>query len=214
MRCTFVVVVIGLCVVAVGASARPAARVASACHVPRLTGLTLRVARERAGHAGCTLRVNGSAIKQAGIQTIERQSPAVGGRSSSVAVWLNRLCFGSAAYGPAFKEPVITPGPTKLVSGFYVVGGPLARFSDPGCKRPAPSPQPGTVEVMNASGTVVVTQTSTDGRFIEVLLPAGSYTLTGTFLDDTSNGAHPKETKSLVIPSGDTVREDFFLNVP
>ncbi len=214
MRRTFVVVVTALCVASVGASARPAARVAGACRVPRLTGLTLRVARERAAHAGCTLRVKGSVLDQAGIQTIERQSPAAGGRSSSVAVWLNRLCFGSAAYGPGLKEPVITPGSTKLVSGFYVVGGPLARFSDPGCKRPAPSPQPGTVDVMNASGTVVATQTSTDGHFVEIPLPAGSYTLTGTFLDDTRNGVHPMETKSLVIPSGDTVREDFFLDVP
>jgi hypothetical protein len=214
VRRTFVVVVTALCVASAGASARPAARLAGACRVPRLTGLTLSVARERAAHAGCTLRVKGSALKQAGIQTIERQAPAAGGRSLSVAVWLNRLCFGSAAYGPGLKEPIMTPGPTKLVSGFYVVGGPLARFSDPGCKRPSPPPQRGTVEVMNASGTVVATQTSTDGHFVEIPLPAGSYTLTGMFLDDTRNGARPKETKALVIPTGDTVREDFFLDVP
>lgn len=212
---TFVAAVVtALCVASVSASARPAARVASACHVPRLTGLTLTVAREHAAHAGCTLRVKGSTLKQAGIQTIERQSPPAGGSSSSVAVWLNRLCFGSAAYGPGLEEPIITPGPTKLVSGFYVVGGPLTRFSAPGCKRPAPPAESGTVEVMNASGAVVATQTSTDGHFVEIPLPAGSYTLTGTFLDDTINDVHPKETKPLVIPSGDTVREDFALNVP
>jgi hypothetical protein len=214
MRRMFVVVVVGLCVAAVGASARPAAHVAGACRVPRLNGLTLAVARERADHAGCKLRVKGSALKQADVQTIERQSPAAGGRSSSVAVWLNPLCFGSAAYGPGLKEPLIKPGPTKLISGFYLDGGPLARFSAPGCKRPVPAPEPGTVEVMNASGMVVAAQTSTDGHFVEIPLPAGSYTLTGTFLDDTINGVHPKETKSLVIPTGDTVRQDFFLNVP
>jgi hypothetical protein len=214
MRRTFVVVAMGLCVSAVGASARPAARMASACRVPRLAGLTLTVARERADRAGCTLRVKGSGLKRAEIQTIERQSPAAGGRASSVAVWLNPLCFGSAAHGPGLNEPLIKPGPTKLISGFYIDGGPLARFSAPGCKRPSPSPQAGTVEVMNASGTVVATQTSTDGHFVEIPLPAGSYTLAGTFLDDTGNGVHPRQTEPLVIPSGDTVRQDFVLNVP
>jgi hypothetical protein len=214
MRRTFVAVVMVLCVAAVGASARPAARVAGACRVPRLVGLTLTAARERADSAGCKLRVKGSALKQAGVQTIQRQSPGAGGHASSVAVWLNPICFGSAAYGPGLKEPLVKPGPTKLISGFYLDGGPLARFSAPGCKRAAPSPEAGTVEVMNASGTLVATQTSTDGHFVEIPLPAGTYTLTGTFLDDTSNGAQPKATKPLVIPSGNTVRQDFFLDVP
>jgi hypothetical protein len=186
----------------------------SECRVPRLTGLTLTVARERASHAGCTLRVKGAALEQARIQTVERQSPAAGGHSSSVTVWLNPFCHGSAAHGPGLKEPVVTAGPTKLVSGFYLVGGPNARFSDPGCKRSAPPPGAGTVEVTNASGAVVATQTSTSGHFAEIPLPAGSYTITGTFLDATNNGVHPKNTESVVIPPGHTVRQDFFLDIP
>ncbi len=67
---------------------------------------------------------------------------------------------------------------------------------------------------MNASGAVVATQTSVSGHFVEIPLPAGSYTITGTFGDATINGAHPKHTQSLVIPPGHTVREDFFLSVP
>jgi hypothetical protein len=113
------------------------------------------------------------------------------------------------------REPVLTPGSTELVSGFYIVGGPLARFSDPGCKRPAPPPYAGTVEVTNSSGAVVATQTSTRGHFVEIPLAAGSYTIAGTFLDATINGGvHPKESQSVVIPPGHTARQDFFLGVP
>src|SRR5664279_2041506 len=63
MQRAFVVAMTVLSVAAVSASARPAARVASTCHVPRITGLTLSVARGRAAHARCTLRVKGAAVK-------------------------------------------------------------------------------------------------------------------------------------------------------
>ncbi len=131
-------------------------------------------------------------------------------------MWLNPFCHREAAYGPGFKEPLITSGPTELVSGFFLVGGPDdRRFSDPGCKLPAPPPGAGTVEVTSsATGAVVATQTSTDGKFVEIPLPAGSYTIAGTFLDDTRNGVHPTKTESLVIPPGHTARQDFFLNIP
>jgi hypothetical protein len=132
-------------------------------------------------------------------------------------------CFGSAAYGPEIKEPLLTPGPTELVSGFYLDGGPLVKFSAPGCKRPEPSPEAGTVEVMNPSGEVVATQTSEYGHFVEIPLPAGFYTITGTFLwaefctsepGGTIDCVHPKETRSIVIPAGYTVRRDFTLGIP
>jgi hypothetical protein len=124
------------------------------------------------------------------------------------------LCWGSAAYGPKLEEPVITTGPTELVSGFYLVGGPLTRFSAPECRRPEPSPGAGTVEVTNAGGVLVATQTSTQDHFVEIALSPGSYTIRGTFLNATINGAHPTKTESVVIPAGDSVRQDFFLDIP
>jgi hypothetical protein len=131
-----------------------------------------------------------------------------------MTVWLNPLCNREAAHGPEFNEPLVTQGPTELVSGFFLVGGPDdRRFSDPGCKRPVPPPGAGTVEVTNASGEVVATQTSTSGHFVEIPLPAGSYTITGTFLDATTNGVNPKKSESIVIPPGHTVRQDFFLSI-
>jgi len=214
MRRALVVAMTVLCLASASASARPGARVRAACRVPHLSGLTLAVARKSAAHARCTLRVKGAAVEQPGVQTVERQSPRASRRSPSVTVWLNPVCRGSAAYGPGIMEPAVTPGPSQLVSGFYLVGGRLTRFSAPGCKRPAQSPAGGTVEVMNASGAVVARRTSENGHFAEIALPPGSYTITGTFLSATVNGAHPKRTESVAIQAGYTVRQDFFLGVP
>ena len=109
----------------------------------------------------------------------------------------------------------MTPGPTELVSGFYLVGGPDSRrFSTPGCRLPEPPPGSGTVEVLNASGALVAMQTSGYGHFVEIPLPPGTYTANGTFLGATVNGVHPKEAESVVIPPGRTVRQDFFLSIP
>lgn len=96
-----------------------------------------------------------------------------------------------------------SPGEGPLV----VLGG---AFVAPVC---VPPPGSGTVEVLNASGAVVATQTSEYGHFVEIPLPPGSYTVNGAFLDTTSNGAHPKKTESVVIPPSHTVRQDFFLSI-
>jgi hypothetical protein len=67
---------------------------------------------------------------------------------------------------------------------------------------------------MNASGAIVATRTSEDGHFAEIALPPGSYTIIGTFLGATVNGAHPKRTESVEIRAGYTVRQDFSLSIP
>jgi hypothetical protein len=206
------IVVSALCVASVNAAGRPTIA-SKVCHAPQLRGLTLDVARLKAAQAGCKLRLKGAALKQAGVQTVARQSPPAGRHSSTVTVWLNPFCRGSAAYGPGIAEPVVTAGPTELVSGFYIVGGPSRRFSAPNCKRSARPPGAGVVEVISATGALVATQTSTAGRFVKIRLPAGSYTVRGTFLNATVNGTHPMETKPLTIPAGRTVRQDFFLSV-
>ena len=206
------IVVSALYVASVNAAGRPVVA-SKVCHAPQLRGLTLDVARLKTMRAGCKLLLKGAALKQPEVQTIARQSPIAGRHSLTVTVWLNPFCRGSAAYGPGIAEPTVTAGPTELVSGFYVVGGPLARFSAPTCKRPEPPPGAGVVEVINVTGALVATQTSTKGRFAKIPLPAGSYTIRGTFLNATINGTHPTETMSLTIPTGHTVRQDFFLSV-
>jgi hypothetical protein len=127
-------------------------------------------------------------------------------------VWLNPFCFGSSAHGPGINEPTVTIGPTELVSGFYLNGGPPAVFSAPRCKRPEQPPVAGIVEVTNASGVIVATKWSTEGHFVEIALAAGSYTIRGTFLH--VGFPNPSRTESVVIPAGHTVRRDFFLDIP
>ncbi len=195
-------------------AAGPAARAGRVCHAPRLTGLTLAAARVRSKHAGCQVRLKGALLEVAGLQTIQRQFPAPGRRSSSVTVWLNPSCRGSAAYGPDIAEPTVSAGPTELISGFYVVGGPLTLFSTPHCQRPQPEPGAGTVEVIDAAGGLVASATSTQGRLVMIPLPPGSYTMRGTFLGAEMNSAPPIRSEPLVVTAGKTVRRDFFLDAP
>ncbi|HEV2980813.1 MAG TPA: carboxypeptidase-like regulatory domain-containing protein [Solirubrobacteraceae bacterium] len=119
------------------------------------------------------------------------------------------------AEGPRGGEPRITSGPTELVSGFFLNGGPHRFYSSPGCRRPEPLPGAGTVRVLNpATGALVATATSTDGHFVTIPLPAGSYTIAGTFGDATVNGRHATKSMSVQIPPGHSVRQDFILQIP
>jgi hypothetical protein len=119
--------------------------------------------------------------------------------------------------GP-FVDARVTPGPTELISGFYLDGGPAAPR---GCEWPAAAPNPGMVEVTNASGEVVAAQTSEDGHFVEIPLPPDAYTVTSTFVSaticggaGTANCVHPTETYAVTITAGHTVRKDFVLQIP
>lgn len=202
-------------VASVGATRGATTKPSAACHIPHLTGLTFQAARLTAVHAGCRLRDKGARLERGDLQTVARQSPAAGRHGSLVTVWLNPVCNREADYGPEINEPAVEAGPTELVSGFYLVGGPpTRRFSSPQCRLPEPPPGPGTVEVVDASGTVVATKASVRGQFVEIPLQAGSYTIRGTFLNATVNGVHPTRMESLVIPAGHTVRQDFFLSIP
>ncbi len=204
------------CAGSVGVLGDAAADPGGGCHAPLLEGLTFKLARAIAGRAGCRIRVKGNPVAVARIQTVAHQSPAAGGVTSTVTVWLNRACRKGGTPVPEIHEPAVTRGPTKLVSGFYVGGGPAPHyFSAPKCPRHAePPPGAGTVEVLDASGAVVATQTSVARQFVEIPLPAGSYTIRGTFLNATVNGGHPTRTESVLIPAGRTVRQDFVLSVP
>jgi hypothetical protein len=183
------------------------------CRAPRLTGLTFEKASVRARRAGCQLHRTGAALKLGSVQTVARQSPAAGHRAAGVTVWTNPLCFGSAAYPPAIKEPLVTAGPTEFVSGFFLVGGPLVRFSTRHCARPAPVPEAGTVEVKDASA-VVAMKASAPGHLVRIPLPPGTYTISGRFKDASFNAVHPGRTERVTITPGYKVRQDCFLDVP
>jgi hypothetical protein len=186
------------------------------CRVPRLTELVVSVARERAAKAGCKIRLEGAPVTVAARQTIRRQSPGGGRHGRAVSVWVNPLCYGAGAEGPDVEEPLVTSGPTELITGLYVVGGPLVTWSEPRCKARPGKSGPGTITVREATGgAVVATQSVVRGQLATIPLAPGSYTIQGTFGDATSNG-QPSESfpQKVEIEAGKTVRQDAFLDVP
>jgi hypothetical protein len=202
---------VGLQAFAAGAAGKP-----RRCKAPHLTGLVLSVARERALKAGCSFRVSGASVEMPRIQTIRRQSPGPGQHGRLVTVWVNQLCSGSALLGPPRGEPRITTGPTELVSGLYLDGGPLSFRSAPSCKSLSGTPGRGTINVISqATGVSIASRPVGAGHLARIPLPPGTYAVSGLFGDATINGQHPHSFPIVItIPPGKTVRQDVVLNVP
>ena len=195
-------------------SARPAAA-HSRCRAPRLRGLTLQRARTRAAHAGCRLRIRGSRVQPAAIQTVARQAPGAGARAGVVTVWVNPLCSRTGASGPPPGEPILTPGPTRLISGLFIEGGPLILFSNPGCTFKPEQPGAGTISVTDpGTGAIVATETVSAGRLASFSLVPGTYRINGTFADATADGAPFTAHTTVTIPAGEIVRQDVTAFVP
>jgi hypothetical protein len=174
------------------------------------------VARERAEQAGCRLQLAGSPVQQPTIQTIRRQSSHTGRREPVVTVWVNPLCSGSAAWGPPQGEPRQVPGPTELVSGLYLDGGPHRFRSAPRCSSLSGDPSAGTIAVTDpTSGAIVATETVAEGQLARIRLPAGTYTITGTFAKAFSDSQHiQSQPRTVTISSEQTVRQDVWVSIP
>jgi hypothetical protein len=195
----------------VGSAAEPI------CRAPRLVGLTLELAVGQMAVAHCN-GVNprepdgGPAEATTSIQRIiERQSPKPGAPATAVTVWLRALCWQSAEPGPPAGEPFIRRGPTTLVSGLFLDGGPLRRRSS--CRSGTPSP--GTIEVLDPSDTrLVARQRVRAGRLAHIRLAPGTYFVRGTFANATSNGAPIQTLPVRVrIPSHRIVRRDVVASI-
>jgi hypothetical protein len=185
------------------------------CLAPRLVGLTLRRARDRAATAGCRLRLEGAPVRLAAVQTVVRQSPQTPRTTAPVTVWLNPLCSRSALAGPPENEPLVTPGPTRLLSGLFVEGGPALIFSTPHCRYRPGRPWAGTLTVTNpATGAIVAARTVASGELATFALAPGAYALTGTFATATVNGAHMRATQTVTVPVDKTVRQDIVAPIP
>ncbi len=195
-------------------------KVAACRHVPKLIGLSLSVARAQSAQAGCKLRVREAGASQvvqvppsgpSAAQIITRQTPRAGGAGQIVTVWLKPLCYQSAEPGPPSHEPRVKRGPTELVSGLFLDGGPLRRA--PRCRSGTPSP--GTITVTSRTGVIIASDKVHTGKLARIRLAPGTYTVRGTFADATRNG-QPIETQpqTVTIPAGETVREDVVANIP
>jgi hypothetical protein len=214
---------VALLLVAVGSAAAdprkrstPAHARSSKCRVPRLTGLVVVAARERIAKAGCHIRVLGAPLERPDTQTIRRQSARPGQLRHTVTVWVNRLCPGSADAGPPRGEPFLKPGPTELISGLYLDGGPLRLRSAPSCSSISGTSGAGTITVTDpATAAIVATKTVASGQLGVVLLPPGTYTVVGTFANAFANDRHMQSfPKTVTIPAGTTVRQDLEVSIP
>jgi hypothetical protein len=139
--------------------------------------------------------------------------PAAG--TVSAAPHAIRLCSGSADWGPPSGEPLHTPGPTELISGLYLDGGPPRLRSARRCASLSGTSDAGTITVTDpASAAIVATATVASGQLAKIRLPAGIYTITGTFADAFSNNQHMQSLPRIVtIPSGQTVRQDVSVSI-
>jgi hypothetical protein len=127
-------------------------------------------------------------------------------------VWLVAECAEMGAPDPPDGEPFVTVGPTELVSGLYIAGGPFEIF--PGRCRPG-TPGAGTVAAIDpASGATVASATVAKGHLATIPLAPGNYTIDGTFADATVAGVPMMISLSVTIPAGRTVRQDVVASVP
>jgi hypothetical protein len=110
-------------------------------------------------------------------------------------------------------EPSATAGPTELISGIYLVGGPA---TPPWTCPRVPVPSAGTIAVINrASGATAASVNVAQGHLASIPLAPGTYTITGTDADATSNSVAMKtRPQAVTIRAGITVRQDIFVDVP
>jgi len=206
------------------AAARGVSGVRNGCRqVPQLTGLTLAKARRVAARSGCRIRVagapilgpSGQPVRISGAEDQRRiasQARRTGGRGESIAVWLVAECAEMGAPGPPSGEPLVKVGPTELVSGLFVAGGPFEIFPGP-CRHGIP--EAGTIAVIDgASGARIASVAVATGHLATIPLAPGTYTVDGTFAAATVNGVSMTSSSSVTIPAGRTVRQDVVASVP
>jgi hypothetical protein len=206
--------------VAAGSTSNADGQTSGRCIAPRLVGVSFAMARRALEMSGCRvvteeLPASGSLVAPEppdGRQIVARQSPAPGARSGSVTVWLKPLCAQSAEPGPNISGPSVKHGPTELVSGLFLVGGPL-RLS-PYCR--SGTSAAGTITVFAATGGRVISKRAVHSGGLAVFpLPAGSYLVQGTFANSTANGRPiSTPTDPVKIAARRITRHDLLVNIP
>jgi hypothetical protein len=187
----------------------PAATATHGCVAPRLVGLTERAAQRTASAAGCVVHLAGARLKRATIQTVASQTPAAGARTGVVRLTLNPLCFGEALNGPPHNQGM-RPGPTELITGLYVVGGPALPYSTPNCTPKPGRPTTGTIDLLDAAGgTPIASRTITHARLVTFKLAPGHYRVGGSLQRGSRLFSQP-----LTIRAGYTTRRYVIEPVP
>lgn len=132
--------------------------------------------------------------------------------SSSGAAAPQGMRTGSNCPHPTVRvpphEPVYRTGPSELVSGLYVQGGPVP---PPPCKPKPRGPYGGRITVTRAStGAMVASRTVRNGHLAHIPLAPGRYKVSGKFASGGSTSYSP----TVKVRKGYTVRQDVFEDVP
>jgi hypothetical protein len=115
------------------------------------------------------------------------------------------LCRQPAQPGPDPRAAGTTKGPTELIVGMFLRGGPLQ--TTPRCRRGTTSG--GTLTVATPSGQLVAKHAVRAGRFAVFPLKPGAYVLTG----DLAGGAHPPP-QQVTVAAHRTTRLNLTADVP
>jgi hypothetical protein len=191
-------------------AAPPAAR---RCTVPDVVGVNLGMARRAIASSGCSVLVrqlpaHGSFVTPASPdqrQIVASQSPRSGATASAVIVRLEPLCRQPAQPGPDPRAAGTKKGPTELIVGMFLRGGPLQ--TAPRCRRGTTSA--GTLTVATPAGHVVAQHAVRQGRFAVFPLKPGAYVLSGVF----AAGAHPPP-QQVTIAAHRTTRLNLTADIP
>jgi hypothetical protein len=182
----------------------------TACHAPRMTGLTVSAARSRARTAGCRLRFDGARVQTPTIQTIRRQSVPPGRVATAVTLDVNPLCGGAINPGAPPGEPIIKSGTPELITGLFVAGGAYIERSAPDCKNIVGTSSAGTITVTNSVGSVIADNVAVSaGALLSVNVSPGAYTVSGVF-----SGGNKVGPIQVTVGADQIVRQDLVLDVP
>jgi hypothetical protein len=182
----------------------------TSCHAPRLTGLTVSVARSRARVAGCRLRFVGATVQMPTIQTIHSQSVAPGRSARVVTLAVNPICGGAINPGPPDGEPIIKSGAPELITGLFIEGGAYIERSAPNCKTIVGKSVAGAITITNSVGTVFANNTALSaGQLLYLNVPPGVYTVSGVL-----SGGNKVGPIQVNVGSEEIVRQDLVLDVP
>lgn len=208
---------LALAAVASGAAPAPTAagQPAAGCVAPDIVGVSLTQARHVLSASGCAVATrllagHGRLVAPQNPdprQLVAAQTPRAGARTGTVTLSLRPLCAQPAAPGPDSRGVSVTTGPSELVSGLFVEGGPLLLSAR--CRHGSPSA--GTLTVTRPDGTLVSERSVRAGRYAVFPLKPGRYLLLGTFAGPQNK---PTVAQPVTIASRRTTHADVVTDVP
>ncbi len=143
------------------------------------------------------------------VQTIHTQSVRPGLFARVVTLQVNPVCGGPINPGPPPGEPIVTAGGPELVTGLFIEGGAYIERSEPHCTPIVGKSNAGTITVTTSGSSVFATLTLTAGQLMYVLVPVGSYSVSGVF-----SGGNKVGPITVNVGADQIVRQDLVLDVP